>query len=365
MENINIRFVFDKKGDTKKDPKKEGLIQIEVRDNRTYKTFHISTGVRVVRNFYKVDKGETKIIKHIQSGLLTTKINKAFNDVYNFAHSNVCNSIEDIKKWSKGGVVNGSFIKFMKDELLIKGKVYGLSLNTIKQHNVIIRKVERYNKLGFFSDLTSNNIDGFEVFIRGEGVSVVTANKNIKILRGYVNNALKKGFISNNPFDSYAPKKGKSKDPVYLTEQEVQLLKNYAPDFGYLERTRDLFLFQCYTGLAYIDLMNFNTESVSETDGFKVIRSNRIKTDENFITLFLPEAERIAIKYKYDLPKLTNQKYNEYLKDVAKGSGINKQLVSHSARHKKTYYHLLINGLQAIYTRAGNDLETSLVLRFA
>lgn len=86
--------------------------------------------------------------------------------------------------------------------------------------------------------------------------------------------------------------------------------------------------------------MSFDRESVSETDGFKVIRSNRIKTDENYITLFLPEAERIAVKYKYELPRLTNQKYNEYLKEIAKGAGINKQLVSHTARHRILHFAL-------------------------
>ena len=146
---------------------------------------------------------------------------------------------------------------------------------------------------------------------------------------------------------------------------EIELIKNFQSDYGYLERTRDLYLFQCMTGLAYADLMKFNKNSVSEIDGHKIIQSNRQKTDENYITLFLPEAEKIAEKYKYELPKITNQKYNEYLKKVAAGAGVNKPLVSHSARHKKMFYQLLISRLHAENFGIGNDLETSLVLRYA
>lgn len=72
----------------------------------------------------------------------------------------------------------------------------------------------------------------------------------------------------------------------------------------------------------------------------KIIQSNRVKADENFITIFLPEVDRIAIKYKYDLPKPINQKYNEYLKTAATGAGINKQLVSHCLRHTFATYLL-------------------------
>ena len=95
-----------------------------------------------------------------------------------------------------------------------------------------------------------------------------------------------------------------------------------------------------FTGLSYSDLLLFDKDSVTAIDGIDIIRSNRKKTDENFITVFLNEAKEIAEKYKYNLPKLSNQKYNKYLKDVATGSGINKPLTSHYARHTFATYLL-------------------------
>ena len=61
-------------------------------------------------------------------------------------------------------------------------------------------------------------------------------------------------------------------------------------------------------------MTNFSKNDIIEVDEMKAIRSNRVKTDESFITLFFPEAEKIAEKYNYELPKLSNQKYNDYLK---------------------------------------------------
>lgn len=168
-----------------------------------------------------------------------------------------------------------------------------------------------------------------------------TLYKRHSLFKGYIQEAINRGLFKGvNPYAFFKNTKGKPKDPVFLNESEIKLLANYQSNYGYLERVRDLYLFQCYTGLAYADLMKFDKSSVSELDGHKVIQSNRQKTDENYITLFLPEAEKIADKYEYELPKLTNQKYNEYLKDVATAVGIPKTLVSHSARHTFATYLL-------------------------
>ena len=93
--------------------------------------------------------------------------------------------------------------------------------------------------------------------------------------------------------------------------------------------------------MAYVDMQRFSRMDLSEMDGQPVIRSSRTKTDESFVLLFLPEAGRIAEKYGYTLPRISNQKYNDYLKLLGAGAGITKSLTSHVARH--TFATCLIN----------------------
>lgn len=133
-------------------------------------------------------------------------------------------------------------------------------------------------------------------------------------------------------------KKGKRKDPVYLIIEEIEKIIDYDPQDSGIERmsiVKDLFVFQCFTSLAYIDTQCFTKNDLIELDGYKVIKSNRTKTNEIFFCLLLPEAEYIAEKYDYSLPKINNQNYNTYLKALASGFSIKKALTSYVARYNK------------------------------
>lgn len=84
---------------------------------------------------------------------------------------------------------------------------------------------------------------------------------------------------------------------------------------------KDLFLFQCITGLAFVDMQSFFMKEVTIKDDLKIVRSSRTKTDENYVFVLLPEAEEIAMKYHYTLPKINNPNYNLYLKALAGKNG--------------------------------------------
>ncbi len=334
MNNISIRYVFDRKNQATSS--KKGLLQIEVRLLGKVDKTLVSTGIKLYKEQFSTKNGFT-CIKHPNASALTSSARDTYNRIEAFVLSDKCKSLSDVKYWDKEDFSELTIEDFIISELRRKNPSHAI----IEYHNSFLKRLREYGKIKRFNDLSYDHIVGFDTVLRKYITSEPTLYKRHSLFKGYIQEAINRGlFKGPNPYALFKNSKGKSKEPIFLTEEEIEKLKEYTPNYGYLERTKDLYLFQCYTGLAYADLMKFNKESIKEIDGYKAIQSNRQKTDENYITLFLPEAERIAIKYNYDLPKITNQKYNEYLKEVAKGAEINKPLISHSARHTFATYLL-------------------------
>ena len=137
----------------------------------------------------------------------------------------------------------------------------------------------------------------------------------------------------------------KAKDVEFLTEEEVRRIQNRPLHCDRLEKVRDLFLFQCFTGLAYADMAKLTKEDfMGNQMGQTYIKKERCKTRVQFIAVLLPEALKVAEKYDYELPVLSNQKYNAYLKEIASLCGITKPLHTHIGRHTAATY-LLNKGL--------------------
>ncbi len=106
-----------------------------------------------------------------------------------------------------------------------------------------------------------------------------------------------------------------------------------------MEKVRDIFIFACFTGLAYIDVANLTTDNLVENDGKYWIITKRQKTNVKSNILLLDIPLRIIEKYKEKrennklLPILSNQRMNSYLKEIATICRINKNLTFHLARH--------------------------------
>ena len=129
----------------------------------------------------------------------------------------------------------------------------------------------------------------------------------------------------------------------FLTDEELSSIREKEFSGKGLELVRDMFVFSCYTGLAYIDIFNLTKDQLSKgIDGNLWIITNRQKTGSASNIPLLPVAEEIIKKYENHpvssnsgklLPVYTNQKVNEYLKTIAENCGINKKLTFHCARH--------------------------------
>ena len=137
--------------------------------------------------------------------------------------------------------------------------------------------------------------------------------------------------------------------------EEIELMQKKEFRISRLAQVRDLFVFSCYTGLAYIDVMKLTPHNISiGIDGEYWLITHRQKTEESVKIPLLPEALEIIHRYKNHpavitsggiLPKLSNQKLNAYLKEIADICEINKNLTFHLARHTFATTITLANGV--------------------
>ncbi len=181
-----------------------------------------------------------------------------------------------------------------------------------------------------------------------------TAVKYIKNFSKIIKICLANNWIDKNPFSNYKAKV-REVERVYLSEEEIQKILNKEFATERLSLVRDIFLFSCFTGLAYIDVKNLTKSHVSlGIDGEKWIFTHRQKTESASKIPILPVTQIIIDKYSEHpqclnenrlLPILSNQKMNAYLKEIAGVCEINKELTFHIARHTFATTVTLSNGV--------------------
>lgn len=183
-------------------------------------------------------------------------------------------------------------------------------------------------------DITPLFVENFQNYCL-KSLKTNTTNKQLKMLKKILAFAVREGYLSVSPFQLVL--REEKLDYDVLTKDEINIL--YGKKFmdRRIEQIKDCFIFQCYTGLAYSDLAQLTKDNIEDD----VIVGRRKKTDVQFVVPLLPIAKEILEKYEYQLPIISNQKYNQYLKVLGDASGLNKSLHSHLARH--TFACLLLN----------------------
>lgn len=181
-----------------------------------------------------------------------------------------------------------------------------------------------------------------------------TRMKHIQRLRKVVTLAYHLEWIDKDPFVRWKMTYDKT-NREFLSEQELKKLENKVFISERLDRVRDLFVFSCYTGISYVDIMNLTPNHlVLGIDGDNWIMTKRQKTNTTVKVPLLGQALDIVNKYKDHpvtavnnslLPVLTNEKLNIFLKEVANFVGIKKKLTFHMARHTFATTVTLSNGV--------------------
>ena len=296
----------------------------------------------------------------------------------------ICNALHSAREWSQDKVLRGdplsvaeiknhlkvsqtteTFNEFV-DRFIIninrnKNEHEKLSFRTIQTYRSFEGRLNEFSPEIRFDDLTPSFVSSFERFLAINcKLKGVTRSKHFDKFRICYRGALKEGLVKYDEkllFDDIKIKEEKSRR-VSLSEGELRLFKNKE-----LENPRDnyfknIFLFACLTGLYYSDIRELSVSNIEaiqveengETKTVRIITGNRFKNEEQYVVKVFEDTELLLRRWSNwpddqegalfsDL--ITDQKFNEKLKDIAKQLGIDKRLSAKVGRH--TFAELMIS----------------------
>lgn len=197
----------------------------------------------------------------------------------------------------------------------------------LREYLVFIKKEKLY-----INEINLNFIEAFQSYLLKKGNDTSYINRQIQTIIALLSFAERKQYIQNNHLRSfeYLPKQPKPK--IYLTTSELEVFEKGKITSLALQRVRDLFLFQCYTGMDYSTMKNFRESQIKTFQGQLFIEGDRQKNQQRFIVPLSDQALAIWNKYYKSLPIISNAKYNMYLKNICEILDIKKQLTTHSGR---------------------------------
>ena len=232
--------------------------------------------------------------------------------------------IENIKKKVKHKVVTSTTLDKYK---VTRGYIVRYMKSELKKDDILMK------------DMSPSFVENLYSYLLSY-MSHNTAIQKMKQVKSILRFAVDERYVKVSPFKIVLKKEKKEVTP--LTVEEVNLIRNKEIGIDRLAKIRDLFVFECYTGLAFSDLSSLEEKDFHiDESGNKWIIKKRHKTDVVATIPLLPIALEILEKYDYRLPCLSNVKYNAYLKELGDICGIKKKLHSHLARH--TWATILLN----------------------
>ena len=322
----SLIFVFDRKKISS--PSKEGAVELRITYDRKCK--YISTGIRLLPKHWRkgqvTNRPDAMEINESME-ILMSKARKAINDMMASGEFH----LDELPKRIKASTdrEEGNFIDFCQKRVLVR--VYGKKDDTATRYERFMRWLRSWGEIVFFSDVTDANIIKMDTALAKTGMKNYSKWNNYhRFMNSFILDAMDEGHIKRNPYKWLHIQKDKNCGlQKYLTREELAKIENADMPTASLERVRDLFVFQTYTCLSYVDLAAFDAKNV--VNG--VYTSKRGKTNQEFSFILLSGAKKVLEKYGGRLPLISNVKYNEYLKLVAQAAKIDKPLTSHWARH--------------------------------
>ena len=234
--------------------------------------------------------------------------------------------------------VPSNFYEAFDDFVRVRGRQNDWTHSTFEKFAAVKNHLKNFRSELSFEFFDEEGLTEYVQYLREEReMRNSTIGKQLSFLKWFLRWSFKQGMHSNNAYDTFKPKlKDTQKKIIFLTWEELNRLREFKipPTKQALERVRDVFLFQCFTGLRYSDVFNLRRSDIKGDH----IEVTTVKTSDSLIIELNDHSRAILEKYKdvefendKALPVITNQKINDYLKELAELAEINEPV-------RQTYY---------------------------
>tara|TARA_R110002012_G_scaffold241323_1_gene415533 strand:+ start:11826 stop:13112 length:1287 start_codon:yes stop_codon:yes gene_type:complete len=356
----NLIFSLEKR-------KKEGKlitdnVPIRLRVNFEGSRVDIQTGFRIDISKWNEDKEEVKNGSFNKLGQSSSSINSrllelkvAIQDLFgDFERLDQIPTKEEVKQVAKSLKTKGKVeikvqitnsLMYVFDEFVKEnGRLNNWSTATFTKFSAVKKHLNNFNPELTFDDLDESGLTDYLIHLRKVGkMKNSTIKKQLGFLKWFLRWSFEKHYHSNDAYQAFRPKiKDSNKTVIFLTEEEKAKIINYEipTTKKYLEKIRDVLLFTCYTGLRYSDVYNLKRSDVKPGH----IEVTTVKTSDNLIIEFNKYSKAIIEKYSHipyennkALPVISNQKMNDYIKELAELAEINSPVrLTHYTGNKRT-----------------------------
>ena len=342
---ITTKIIFDRRKVA--DRKTPGVVEIRITENR--KSYYVATGITVMSSQWAAGQVVNRQDSPELNNRLAVIYKKVCHEVNQYIEEGTAINIDELRQnvWQLEQTESNAptLIDWIEEQL----PLLGVSKGTLKHYRPLVNSLIEYGKMRRWQDVTVENIYNFDSWLRAKSpLSDAGVYNYHKCLKALLARADKFGKIDRNPYERLKGqfKRGEKENIEYLTEDEMQRFEMITiPPNSQLEKARDLFVFQMYTGLPYSDMQAFEIDDY-KWDGMRWNHiGERIKTGVPYVSSLLPPAVKVLEKYDMVIPKISNQDYNRHLKALGAMAGIKTRLHSHLARHTFATF-MLRNGVK-------------------
>lgn len=321
-----VRFVFDRRKRASKTS--NGAIEIEVCFAGSRVRMSTGIGVRLG------EWSDGKVVKRLDAQILNKELNDKYEDVYAtvkqmIEEENVClDKLKDYRFGERRMAQKINALDWIEERIDLRP----IAESTRRQHHVMLRALRASKLFYSFKDFTPANIKLWDDMLHKQVACQSSVHGYHKRLKPYIAEAIQLGLLERSPYEGYHISRGKSNTRKFISAEERSKIEALELKGGEA-KARDLFIFACYTGLAYVDIIKISKDDIQIDGEDYLLRDHRQKTGSEYSLKLLPPAVAILKKYNFNLDIITNQKANYYLKIVAAKVGVKIALTMHVGRH--------------------------------